>query len=163
MKPGDKFLVVILGGITLLVILIGIFVLTRPEPTYKTEDTPEGVVYNYLLALENGDYERALSYISVCVKNRPSSAGELSRLVENSRIFHDLHSDTSLYISSSEITDDGIEIEVQQTRFDNAGPFDNSVNHDNFVMLAINEAGEWKLVDGEDYWRWNWTLDPLCP
>jgi len=51
MKSSDRFLIVIIIGIVLLAGGAFALTLTRPEPTYRSEDTPEGVATNYLLAL----------------------------------------------------------------------------------------------------------------
>ncbi len=62
----DRFLMTILIGIALLIVIAIIRVLTYspPEMTYKEENTPEGVVHNYLVAVYRGDYEKAYSYLA---------------------------------------------------------------------------------------------------
>ena len=52
MKSTDKVLIAIVAGIILLIIVAFVVALAKPEPTYQAEDTPEGVAYNYLLALQ---------------------------------------------------------------------------------------------------------------
>ena len=61
----DRFLLIILGVIgVLIVVAIVFFFVRRNNPTYKPNDTPEGVVHNYLLALNQENYEKAYSYIA---------------------------------------------------------------------------------------------------
>ncbi len=69
----DRFLVAILIAIALLIVVAIIRVLTYspPEMTYKEENTPEGVVHNYLVAIYRGDYEKAYSYL-VDKEKKPS-------------------------------------------------------------------------------------------
>ena len=52
MKTTDKILIGIVAGIILLIIVALVVTLSRPEPTYQPEDTPEGIAHNYLLALQ---------------------------------------------------------------------------------------------------------------
>jgi hypothetical protein len=60
----DRFLLAILIGVGLLVVLaLTLFFLRRGSQEYSAEDSPAGVVHNYLLALQNQDYERAYAYL----------------------------------------------------------------------------------------------------
>lgn len=62
----DKFLTGILIGIAVLVLVsVGVYFSRRNVPLdYRAEDLPEGVVFNYILALRNKDYNRAYYYLS---------------------------------------------------------------------------------------------------
>ena len=68
----DKFLTGILIGIgVLIVIALALFFTRKDTKQYTTEDTPEGVVYNYVLAVFNRDYEKAYTYLAD-LKNKPT-------------------------------------------------------------------------------------------
>ena len=59
----DRFLLGILIGIGLLVALaLGLYFLRQEGPAYREDQTPAGVVHNYITAVQLGDYERALEY-----------------------------------------------------------------------------------------------------
>ena len=61
----DRFLTGILIGIGLLILAaLAIFFARQDKQTYVSDDTPEGVVRNYMLAVFNQDYERAYSYLA---------------------------------------------------------------------------------------------------
>lgn len=61
MKSPDRFLIAMVVGMIVL-ILVGLGVaLFQEGPTYRAEDTPENVAYNYLLALYLDEAERAFS------------------------------------------------------------------------------------------------------
>jgi hypothetical protein len=67
----DRFLIGILAGIGVLVVLsLAIFFVRRSGLEYGTEDTPEGVVRNYIVALQRQDYARAYGYLANIV-NKP--------------------------------------------------------------------------------------------
>ena len=56
----DRFLTGILIGIGVLVVVaLAVFFSRKDAQTYVPDDTPEGVVYNYVLAVLNKDYEKA--------------------------------------------------------------------------------------------------------
>ena len=61
---GDRFLLAILIAIGVLVVLAVVLFYTQGGINdYGLEDTPQGVLRNYILALEKGDYQRAYSYL----------------------------------------------------------------------------------------------------
>src|SRR3990172_7942266 len=64
MKNSDRILFAIVAGVIVLVVVAFVVAFTRPEPAYQSEDSPEGITHNYLLALQQEDYERAYGYLS---------------------------------------------------------------------------------------------------
>jgi len=64
MKKSDKILIWIVGGIVLLVIAAFAIALVKPKPTYMADESPDGVAFNYLFAVQQGDYDRAYGYVS---------------------------------------------------------------------------------------------------
>ena len=62
----DKFLFGIIVGILTLVIIALLVFFLRQDSTlvYQAEDQPKGVVFNYLLALDKGEYEKAYGYLA---------------------------------------------------------------------------------------------------
>ncbi|MBK9603915.1 MAG: hypothetical protein IPO36_19085 [Anaerolineales bacterium] len=62
----DRFLIGILAGIGVLILLALVLFFTRKEDKreYMTADSPEAVVYNYVLAITNDDYKKAYSYLA---------------------------------------------------------------------------------------------------
>src|ERR1035437_232728 len=61
----DRFLMGILIFIGLLVVAaLALFFVRNGKPAYGAEDTPEGVLTNYAVALQLHDYERAYAYLA---------------------------------------------------------------------------------------------------
>jgi hypothetical protein len=61
----DRFLIGILIFIGVLVIAaVALFFVRNQTPAYGSEDTPQGVLYNYAVALQLHDYERAYGYLA---------------------------------------------------------------------------------------------------
>src|SRR5215207_10559593 len=68
----DRFLTGILIGIGLLVVLaLAVFFTRKDTQTYVSDDTPEGVVHNYVVAVLNKDYEKAYGYLAD-LENKPT-------------------------------------------------------------------------------------------
>lgn len=60
----DRFLlaiVVVIGA--LIVVALGLFFFRRGSQDYLSDNSPQAVVHNYVLALQKGDFERAYSYL----------------------------------------------------------------------------------------------------
>jgi hypothetical protein len=61
----DRFLIAILAGIGVLVVAAFVlFFVRQSQLNYTTDDTPGGVVQNYILALHKGDYQKAYAYLA---------------------------------------------------------------------------------------------------
>jgi len=61
----DRFLLILLAAVTVLVgVAIILFFLRRGGQNYGAEDSPAGIVRNYVLAIQKGDYERAYAYLA---------------------------------------------------------------------------------------------------
>lgn len=61
----DRFLTGILVGVGVLIVLaVGMFFVRQGKQVYMEEDTPEGVVHNYIIALQQKDYDRAYGYLA---------------------------------------------------------------------------------------------------
>ena len=80
---GTKFLFAIVAGVVILVAALLILALLRFGPSpYQAEDTPEGVVHNYLAALQRKGYERARSYLSTTLNGYPVNVEQFAADVE---------------------------------------------------------------------------------
>jgi hypothetical protein len=158
MKGTDKFLAAIVAGIVLLVVVVFLVVLLRPEPEYRAEDTPEGVVHNYLLALQKGDYERALGNLPSSVLHEPNDVDEfIEDMGDCSWRFRDLDRDTSLIVLSAKVRGDRAEVQIKQTVFYSGDLFNSDLSESEFEMTLKQQNGGWKLVDGERYWCSCWN------
>ena len=61
----DRFLLILMAAVTVLVgVAIILFFLRRGGQNYGAEDSPAGIVRNYVLAIQKGDYERAYAYLA---------------------------------------------------------------------------------------------------
>jgi hypothetical protein len=161
MKNSDKILIAIVGGVLLLVAVAFVVALTRPEPTYQADDTPESVAHNYLLAFQKGDYERAYRYLSPDIENYPPDLEQFVADVQNTGYNFNLDQQNSvtLEIVGSEVTGDLATVDVRQTTFYQGDLFNSGEWSHTFPMrLRRNSAGEaWKIHASDSYWAYCWT------
>ena len=162
MKGVDRFLLAIVIGLVLLVVVTFVVVLARPEPDYQAEDTPEGVVFNYLLALQNQDYERAYKYLSPSMESYPESARQFTRDVENNRWAFRLNTDVSLSVEDFTEIGDHATVQVRESRFYGGDIFDSGHSSTTFTMHLLLESGEWKIADSQSYFAWCWKNKNGC-
>jgi len=162
MKSTDKFLIGIVVGIILLVVAAFVVTLTRPEPTQQAEDSPEGVAHNYLLALQEQDYQCAYGYLSPTLKGYPISAEMFAEDVEGSSWHFRLDADTTLAVASARVTGNRAVVDVRESRFHGGDWFDSSQSTTIFEMKLQFEDGEWKIVDSDYYFARCWKDNKGC-
>lgn len=153
----DRFLLGILIAIGLLVIAAFALFLIRPqEQTYGDDNTPDGTVRNYVLALHNSDYEKAYGYLQTA-ENMPT-------LEEFRQVF--LRQELEIERLSIQIQDSeqAAEEAVVNLVINHGGgsPFGSSWRENTSAILT-QEQGSWKIVSMPyPYWYWDWyTVKPV--
>jgi hypothetical protein len=155
-KAPDKFLVAILAGVVLLVGITFAAALLRPAPTYRSDETPEGVAHNYLLALEQEEFDRAYSYLSPTLEGYPDSADEFA---DDVRDYSWQFQSVALAVESTRVTGDEARVTVRETFSSDGGLFSGGNYSTTFDMRLQEENGEWKLIASDSYWLYCWTTD----
>lgn len=159
MKGTDRFLIGIVAGVVLLVgVAIAVVLLRSDDASYQPDDTPEGVAHNYLLALQQEDYERAYGYLSPTLSGYPASSQEFTKDVEDHAwSFSRDDDDVSLAVESVKVTGDRARVSVRQTTFYSGGVFDSGQHTTNFDMTLRREGDEWQVVEADEYWWRCWS------
>jgi len=137
----DRFLLAILGAVVLLVITALVVFFIRENPnTYGPDDTPAGVVKNYIVALHNEDYERAYSYLQDA-KNKPDfQTFQKAFLSEQPDI-----SGISVRIKDTKLTGDEAAVVLVLTHGGNR-PFQGSWSEKGSAFLEMQDQ-QWKLTE----------------
>jgi hypothetical protein len=158
MNNTDKFLIGIVAGIVILVVVVFLVVLSRPDPEYRDENTPESVVHNYLLALQNDDFDRALNYIGANLIHPPTNYDEfLVDIKENCAWrFRELDRDTSLAVVSTDYRGNLAYVQVKQSVFEGGDLFGSNLYESNFEMTLKKDNSAWKIIEGDRYWCYCW-------
>ena len=161
----DRFLLAILGGISLLVLLaLLLFFVRRAPPAYGPEDTPLGVVQNYAVALSLKDYDRAFSYVAgppgVQVEAAGNSQPGLPDLEHFNRFFlvevNNQLSNTGLQIGElqSQINDSAV---VTVTVLHTSGGLFDSVGRESQLVQLARQKGAWKIYSAPyPFWNYAW-------
>lgn len=159
MKP-DRFLTAILIGIALLVLVsLLVFFVRGKTQTYQPESTPQGVVHNYLLALANGDYQRAYGYLAE-TPDKPSYDAFRSQLTNGDRF-----GDVSVDIGEVEIRPDGRAYVTLYLVYGPSDPFSGAYRNQSLAIL-MQQQGAWRLLQmPHEFWGFDWyvTESPAKP
>jgi hypothetical protein len=163
MKSSDKFLIAIVAGIILLVVMAFVLTLNREEPTYQAEDTPEGIAFNYLLAIQKEEYARAYGYLSPSLRNYPATLEDFKDdIADNPWDFRD-QQDATLIVRDLEVIGDRATVKIYETRYyGSGGLFDSGQYTYAFNMKLQLEDGVWKIVYSPYYFAWCWTHSDKC-
>lgn len=148
----DRFLTGILIGIGVLVVIaLAVFFSRRDTQTYIADDTPEGVVHNYVLAVLNKDYEKAYGYLAD-LEHKPTYE-EFRRPFLNGYVNPD---NTAVDIGISEISGDEASVEVSQI-YNSSDPF-SSGYRDTQRAILVKQNGAWKLsnMPAYNFWDYSW-------
>ena len=148
----DRFLTGILVGIVVLVVIaLAVFFLRQGSQSYISEDLPEGVVHNYVLAVLNDDYEKAYGYLAD-IDNKPTYEQFRDAFVTG--VVNPNNS--AVDIGTSEVTDDTASVEVALI-YNPSDPFSTGYRDVQRAVL-VRQNGAWKLssMPGYYFWDYNW-------
>jgi hypothetical protein len=150
----DRFLVGILIGIGVVVIAaVALFILRRGEARYAPDNTPEGIIQNYVLALQKKDFEKAYSYLSEG-KNKPDFASFREFFITS----FESYNRAGLTFGTKSITGDSafVTVIIQQNY---GGPFNELSRNHETVDLTLQD-GNWKIRKFPyPFWGYDWYQD----
>lgn len=151
----DRFLVVIISFIGLLVVLAVILYFVRQEPQdYGPEDSPQGVVRNYVLALQDGDYQRAYGYLQEN-ENKPDFSTFQQMTLQNEIGT----APVAVQLGETQITADHARVGLTLIHF-NADPLSRSWDESSAALLTLQD-GNWRIASMPyPYWGWDWYTNP---
>lgn len=156
----DRFLMGIFIGIgTLVVIALALF-FTRKDSamTYVADDSPEGVVHNYVVAVFQGDYDKAYGYLAD-KKNKPTLEQFREAFLKN----YVNPDNTGVDIGEAETSSDQAFVTVY-IKYGANDPFSSGYRNEERAVL-LNQNGRWKIEQMPgNFWYWDWyqpTPNPL--
>ena len=147
----DRFLTGILIGIGVLVVAaLAVFFTRSDTQTYVSEDTPEGVTHNYVVAILNKDYEKAYTYLAD-LDNKPMYEQFRDAFIKG-MVNPD---DAAVDIGRSEITADTASVEVAIV-YNPTDPFSTGYRDVQHAVL-VKQDGAWKLSSMPTYYFWDYS------
>ena len=158
----DRFLMGILIFIGLLVsAALALFFIRQDTQVYGAEDTPEGVIRNYTLALQKQDFQRAYDYLAD-KDNRPIYEAFRRAFLTNQLNV----SSNALQVGSVQFLNGGEATVSVTVLYAGGGPFtENSSSTD--TASLVQQEGAWKLnYMPYPFWSFDWyqpTPQPVKP
>jgi hypothetical protein len=153
----DRFLIGILVFIGVLIIAaLGLFLFRSRAAAYRPEDTPAGVVYNYVLALQRRDYSRAYGYLA----DGPSKPS-FDQFQQAFFTYQIDPSTSALQVGETQMLSNG-DAWVNLTTQYGGGFIDRGYASTNRAAL-VKQGGAWKIVSlPYPFWGFDWyTPTPL--
>ena len=157
MRSPDKFLVVFVTAIVLLVAVAFVMARNQPEVTFRDGAEPMDVAHNYLLALQKGEYQRAYEQLSPQLPGYPDDVQEFVKQVRSQSYSFLGEDEAALTVLSADIVEEWATVEVRESRFYNSGPFSSNRYSTTFDLELELVGDEWKIADGEAYFYYCWS------
>jgi hypothetical protein len=151
----DRFLTGILIGIGVLVVAaLAVFFTRGNTQTYVSDEVPEGVVHNYVVAVLEKDYEKAYGYLAE-LDNKPAY-DDFRQAFLNGQVSPN---NSAVDIGEAEINDDEAYVEVALI-YNPSDPFSTGYRDVQRAAL-VKQNGAWKLSAMPTYyfWDYNWYLE----
>jgi hypothetical protein len=135
----DRFLIGILAGIAILaVISLALFFSRQGQAGYGPEDTPQGVISNYVLALQKGDNRKAYGYLSGQQNDPDFSHFQLFFKNNESEL-----SQNSLEVGDASIS--GGQATVAVTVIRDTGSLFSPLYRNSDQAVLVRQGGAWKI------------------
>ena len=153
----DRFLTGILIGIGVLIIAaLAVFFVRKDSQVYIADDTPEGVVHNYIVAVLNKDYEKAYGYLAD-LDHKPTFTEFRNSFVTGMVG----SSDSAVDVGEADITGDNAYVEVSVI-YNPSDPFSTGYR-DVQQSILVKQGGMWKLSSMPTYslWDYSWYQEPI--
>jgi hypothetical protein len=167
-KGTDRFLIAVVAGTLVLVGAVLALVLARSGPNrYRTDDSPEAVVQNYLLACQNGDMARAQGTLSPDLPGYPASTEAFESDLRTS-YWTGNGASAMLTMLSSTVRGERATLRVRETVFYSTGPLDRGDYGSEYGITLRRHAGGWRILAVDGYpsalcWAGCWQAPEGCP
>jgi len=157
----DRFFSSILIGIGVIILIaFAAFFLRNAKVTYLPEDTPSGVVNNYVLALYQQDYQKAYGYLAD-LDLKPTFEQFQQAFISNSLNLGNI----SLQINSESVFENNATVFLNMSHT-NTGPFSEPYRETQNAALRL-QNGAWKISNlPYPFWNWDWyqtSLEKIQP
>ncbi len=131
---------VVVGALVVISLVVALATGSDEAPLLA-EDTPEGTVQRYVLALQDADYDDAHALLSEDARGR-CDIDDFKR----QRRF-DTQDDVRTRLGATRPAGDEVEVTVHVTRFSASPPFGVSESTSDYRYLLTETADGWRIVD----------------
>jgi len=146
MKSHNRLLIGFGIAIALLVIVAVALVLStgQQQPALLPQDTPEGTVQRYLMAIQNKDFNAAYDFLSAADTQDNPKPFTRDMWISQGRGMQDLSWKANL--GKVSVTGDRAVVEVSIHTFRSGGPFDDNTNSHNVTFYLEKQDGKWLIT-----------------
>ena len=151
----DRFLLGILIGIAVLVLLALVVFFLRPDGLqYGPDDTPEGVVHNFVVAIHLQDYQKAYDYLAED-DNKPT----IEQFSQPFQLNFIAPAEAGIEILDASTSGQSASVQVSII-YNARDPFAGSYRSSDQVMLVL-QSGQWKIKQMPyPFWYYDWYQEP---
>ena len=161
MKQIDRFLLAIIAGVVALVVIALTIALTRTPQGYLPDTTPDGVAYNYVLAIKQRDDARAYGYLSTELIGYPATLDAFATDMDRYG-WSFSHDAATITRGNERINDDRAVVTLDETRFSEGGLFTSNQYTTSFNVTLRRQGEAWKIISADSYWASCWAEDQPC-
>jgi hypothetical protein len=133
----------IIGVLVIVTVVLALATSSRGDEPLLPEDTPEGAVQRFLLAVRDGDYQTADSYLSSTIEREREYIFRPNRVSEGG---------WKATLEDSVISGDEATVDVVIDVFRPSGPFSSSVSTYRTTFYLKKEAADWRIISPVDLW-----------
>lgn len=148
-------LTIAIVAILALVVATLVLVLTRPDPTYRTDDSAEAVAYNYALALTQQDYATAYAQLSPSLPGYPATEDDFTAAIASDYGFDQLVG-AGIVLDPRVTTATRATIAIRLSTVQPGGLFDNGLTTRVSDLELTRVDGQWRITSGD------YPLMPYC-
>ncbi len=153
MKSSNRWLIAFVAGIVILVVAtIALVLSTRPGVSLLPENTPQGVVQRFLLAIQDNDYEKAYRYLSL-TDDKGAKISYDQWLTSKPYPSGSSPSSWKATLGKTMATGERATVEVTIDVFRPSGPFENAVRSQQ-VFFQLTRTGESWLITSPPNLYW---------
>lgn len=153
MKASNRWLIVFIAGIAVLVVATVALVLSaRSGISLLPENTPEGVVQRFLMAIQDNNYEKAYGYLSL-TDDKGAKIAYDQWLATKPYPYRSSPSSWKATLGKTMVTGERATVEVTVDVFRPSGPFGNAVQSQQVLFQLIRSGESW-LITSPSYLYW---------
>jgi hypothetical protein len=156
MRGTDKFLIAIVVGALLVAGAAAASTLLRPSAAvYRPDDSAEGVAFNYIFALQQGNYARAYGYLSTSAPNYPTTVEAFATDLGSPKNYG-MDANASLATNPAQMNGNLATVMIRETTFYSGGLFSSGEQEANYNVMLRREAVGWRIVNSDRFWSPRW-------
>jgi hypothetical protein len=162
MKNMDRPLIAIVIAIALLLVVAVVVVLSEPPAEYMPEGEPEATAHNYLLALFQGEFDRAYGYLSPDLPGYPETLDEFIHEIRRNPYRFGLDRDVSFVVEEVYESGSMTYVTIEETLFSSSDVLSPSYYSRSFEFVLVSEQGEWRILEADRYFAYCWINESGC-